>query len=118
MLLVIKFYYCKICGLYIDKYHLHPHETDDEYFGYQVFYNEIDNKYYIQDTYSSNSVSTDSETDNYLTDEWLFCGIKEELLYLIINKLDLKITNRYIDPTDCDYIEINILYQKILDYFY
>ena len=49
MLLIIKFYYCKICSTYIDKHHINPHEIDDEYFGYQVFYNEIDNKYYIED---------------------------------------------------------------------
>ena len=118
MLLIIKFYYCKICSTYIDKYHINPHEIDNEYFGYQVFYNEIDNKYYIQDTYSSDSVSTDSDINAYSIDEWLFVGIKEELLYLIINRFDLKITNRRIDPIDCDYIEMTILYQKIIDYFY
>ena len=117
MLLIIKFYYCKICGTYIDKYHLNTHKVDDEYFGYEIFYNEIDNKYYIQDTYSSNSVSTES-ADSCSTNEWLFVGIKEELLYLIINKLDFKITNRQIDPNDCDYVEKNILYQKIINYFY
>jgi hypothetical protein len=116
MILIIKFYYCKICGIFYDKYHLFSHEINSEFFGYQVFYDESNAKYYIQDTYSSQSISTESSNDDYEFNEWYWTGSREELLYLITNNLDLKIPNRLIDPLDNDYHQIFALYHKLIEY--
>ena len=113
MILIIKFYYCKICGPSEDKTHILNHENDNEYFGYQVFYEEESNKIYIQDTYSSyGSINTDDDTD------WLYEGNKHNLNYLIKNDLDLQYTDRYINNDDYNYHEIKILYNKLAEYLF
>ena len=113
MNLIIKFYYCKICGVYDNKQHLFNHDNDDEYFGYQVFYEDETNKIYIQDTYASyNSVITNDDCD---VNDWLYEGDKHNLNYLINNNLDLEINDRYLDYDDYNYQQIRILYDKLLE---
>jgi hypothetical protein len=103
MNLIIKFYYCKICGPSEDKTHILNHENNNEYFGYQVFYEEETNKIYIQ----------------YMNDtDWLYEGNKHNLNYLIKNDLDLQYTDRYINNNDYNYHEIRILYNKLAEYLF
>ena len=111
--LIIKFYYCDKCGLYEEKNHPINHFGDEEYNGYQVFYNKNHDNIYIHDTYSSfNSVLTDDTFD-----DWIYEGSKDELCHLIKNNLDLEMNTRIIDEEDYNYKQIKILYNKLKEYF-
>ena len=110
---LIKFYFCDICGEYYDKEHPISHDNDDEYIGYEIYYNDYTNIIFIKNTYSSqDSVNTD---DNHY--DYFYEGNKDELLTNIEYGLDIRMENRFITIDDCDFNEINVLYSFIIKKF-
>lgn len=111
---IIKFYFCNDCGMFNNKDHIFEHEKEEDYFGFVVYYDNIN--IYIKDIYTN----CDSDTDSDFNEEenWLFSGTLNDIYHIIKNDIDIRVPECELEVHDPDFPLIMALYSSILERFF
>ena len=118
---IIRFHYCRGCGILSDGKHASPHFRSNERHGFIVLHYPPRNQVYVAPTFSSaGSIETcfDLELRTFSSGlGWLWYGSTREFYDIAAGMKDMDIPIRKIMAEDYNFKEIRELYRQYVNWY-